>query len=306
MFTFPTKHPYFALALLAVTASIETPVALAAEPAPDDVIQLEFQETLVDAVPTSNSITVSKQTTPEQEDENGPPMVAIDDPWEGFNRSIYSFNLKADKYVLKPVASAYDIITPEPVQRGVRSFFSNLQSPVILVKELLQGRPMDSAETLGRLAVNTTVGIVWIFDPATSIGLETHKEDFGQTFAVWGWESSNYVVLPFLGPRTLRDTAGFVLGNSMSPLNQVGSDAVALGLKSLEITDMRKQQFAYDELRASALEEYALVRGVWAQKRSEQIQEGDQPQKEQTGKKSTKQCEVRKLFLARRLISRSP
>jgi len=263
--------------LVALSLVLVAPAALAAEPAPDNTMQIELPRTFVDAVPTSDSFIVSTQATSEQEDEE-PPMVAIDDPWEGFNRSIYSFNLKADKYVLKPVAVAYDKVTPEPIQRGVRSFFSNLQSPVTLVNELLQGRPLDSAQTFGRFAVNTTVGVVGIFDPATSIGLERRNEDFGQTLAVWGWENSNYVVLPLLGPRTLRDATGFVVDTPISPLSQVNSDAVALGLKSLEIADKRKQQFAYDDLRASALDEYALVRGVWAQKRNEQIQEGVQPE----------------------------
>jgi phospholipid-binding lipoprotein MlaA len=280
MFIPLTIHKYFALTLLAVTASLATTVALATEPTLNDVMQLELPETLVDAVPQSDSFTSSVQLVAEQEYEGGPPMVGIADPWEGFNRSIYSFNLKADKYVLKPVATAYNNITPEPVKHGVRNFFSNLKSPVILVNELLQGRPMNSAETLGRFAVNTTVGVVGIFDPASAIGLVRRNEDFGQTLGVWGWENSNYVVLPLLGPRTMRDVVGFVGDMPLSPLGYADGGTSA-ALQSLEIADKRVQMMPMDDLRDSAIDEYAMVRDAWSQSRNQDIKDNMQPSNQQ-------------------------
>jgi phospholipid-binding lipoprotein MlaA len=268
-----TKPAHSVLVALALTFT--SSIAMAAEHAPDSVMQIELPQTLVDAVPANDDFTaISLQ----EENDAGSPITKIDDPWESVNRSIYGFNMKADKYVLKPIATAYDKVTPEPVQQGVRNFFSNLKSPATLVNELLQGRPMDSAETLGRFAVNTTVGVVGIFDPASSIGLARRNEDFGQTFAVWGWENSNYVVLPLLGPRTLRDTAGFVGDSAISPLSQVGSDGVVIGLKSLEITDKRKQMLPLDDVRANAIDEYVMMRDAWAQGRQHEIREGTEVQ----------------------------
>ena len=262
--------------------TLVTPFVLAEEPSPDNALQIELPETLVDAVPTSDSFISSVQPTFDHNEE-GPTIVAINDPWEGYNRNIYNFNLKADKYVLRPVAVAYDTVTPKPVQYAVRNFFSNLKSPVIMVNELLQGRPMDSAETLGRFAVNTTVGIVGIFDPASAIGLEPRNEDFGQTLALWGWENSDYVVLPLLGPNTIRDFVGFIGGIPLSPTIYMDGGA-ATGMQSLEITDMRVQLMAMDEVRASAIDEYAMMRDAWSQRRRHQIQEGLQLQKNRQGR----------------------
>lgn len=152
---------------------------------------------------------------------------------------------------------------------------------MILVNELLQGRPLESAETLGRFAVNTTVGIVGVFDPASSIGLTRSSEDFGQTLAVWGWENSNYVVLPLLGPHTMRDVVGFIGDMPLSPTSYVDGGASA-GLQSLEITDMRVQMMPLDGIRASAIDEYAMMRDAWSQGRDQEIREGAQSQKEST------------------------
>lgn len=215
--------------------------------------------------------------TPAQEVAEGSADLPINDPWEGYNRSIYSFNKKADKYVIRPIAVAYDKVTPEPVQQGVRNFFSNWKSPTTLINELLQGRPLDSAKTLSRFSVNTTVGILGIFDPASAIGLERRSEDFGQTLAVWGWENSNYLVMPLLGPLTIRDVVGFIGDTPTNPMNYADGGTNA-ALQSVEITDMRKQMLPMDDLMASAIDEYAMMRDAWSAGRAKEIQEGTQTQ----------------------------
>jgi phospholipid-binding lipoprotein MlaA len=138
------------------------------------------------------------------------------------------------------------------------------------VNELLQGHPMNSAETLGRFTVNTTVGVLGVFDPASAIGLERHNEDLGQTLAVWGWENSDYVVLPLLGPQTFRDVIGFVGDMPLSPTSYVDGGTSA-ALQTVEITDMRVQMMPLDEIRASAIDEYAMMRDAWSQGRIQEI-----------------------------------
>lgn len=220
---------------------------------------------------------MADMTTPAQEIAEGSADLPINDPWEDYNRSIYSFNKKADKYVIRPIAVAYDKVTPEPVQQGVRNFFSNWKSPTTLINELLQGRPLDSAKTLSRFSVNTTVGILGIFDPASAIGLERRSEDFGQTLAVWGWENSNYLVMPLLGPLTMRDVVGFIGDTPTNPMNYADGGTNA-ALQSVEITDMRKQMLPMDDLMASAIDEYAMMRDAWSAGRAKEIQEGTQTQ----------------------------
>ena len=134
--------------------------------------------------------------------------VPQEDRWEGMNRVIYGFNDGVDRVLLKPIATGYRFITPDPVERGVRNVFGNLAYPTVIVNNLLQGKPGAAISDTGRFIVNSTVGVAGIFDVASNIGLEEHDEDFGQTLAVWGVGSGPYVVLPFLGPSTLRDAFG--------------------------------------------------------------------------------------------------
>jgi phospholipid-binding lipoprotein MlaA len=131
-----------------------------------------------------------------------------DDPWEGFNRRMYYFNAKADEYVLLPVVAGYKAITPDILEVGFSNFFSNIGEFPVFINSLLQGKPSVAVETLSRFTVNTTVGFLGFFDVATSIGLDEQNEDFGQTLGVWGVNSGPYIVLPFLGPSSLRDVTG--------------------------------------------------------------------------------------------------
>ena len=131
-----------------------------------------------------------------------------DDPWEGFNRRMYYFNAKADHYVLLPVVNGYKAITPDILESGISNFFSNLGEIPVFINSLLQAKPGIAAETFSRFAINTTVGIFGLFDVATPLGLHEQNEDFGQTLGVWGIGSGPYLVLPLLGPSSLRDATG--------------------------------------------------------------------------------------------------
>ncbi len=200
-----------------------------------------------------------------------PPVL---DPWEGFNRRVHSFNNAADSYVLRPVAVGYKKITPEPVQAGVSRFFANLAMPVTVVNQALQGRPGDAARSLGRFAVNTTVGLVGVFDPASRFGMPRGDgEDLGQTLATWGWRDSRYLVLPLLGPGTVRDALGFVGDQPLSPIAQVQSGSAAGGLQALEVVDMRTQMLPLDPIRREAFDDYQFVRDAWVQRRNHEIRQ---------------------------------
>ncbi|MBS4050215.1 MAG: VacJ family lipoprotein, partial [Methylomonas sp.] len=133
------------------------------------------------------------------------PVVTPVDPYEGFNRSMYGFNMGLDKYLLKPVADGYKFITPNFMQTGVTNFFNNLKGINVVLNDLLQGKFEQSASDLGRFTTNSTIGLLGLFDVATDLGLQQNVEDFGQTLAVWGVNQGPYLVLPVLGPTTLRD-----------------------------------------------------------------------------------------------------
>src|SRR5215470_10470772 len=127
------------------------------------------------------------------------------DPLEPVNRKIFWFNDQVDNYVLEPVATGWDWAIPHVVQRSISNFFANVRFPIDLINNLLQGKLKNSASEVGRFAVNTTVGVLGFFDPATGWGMEAHQEDFGQTLGVWGVPPGAYLVLPIVGPSNPRD-----------------------------------------------------------------------------------------------------
>ena len=193
------------------------------------------------------------------------------DPWEPFNRHVHHFNNGVDRYIAKPLARGYIAITPPPVRLGIGNFFSNLGQPVSAINALLQGRPKQAGESLGRFAVNFTVGVLGFFDPATHIGIPNRSEDFGQTLARWGWKRSRYLELPFLGPRTLRDALGNAAEAPLAPLSQIEEDRVRVFLQGLQLVDLRTNLLAADSFRAGAYDDYALTRDAWLQRRNYQI-----------------------------------
>src|SRR5690606_1664964 len=133
------------------------------------------------------------------------------DPWEPMNRRIHGFNSSLDKYTAKPIAEGYEKVIPEVMRKGVRNFSNNLRGPLHIINNLLQGKAGDGASETGRFLVNSTVGIIGLFDVASAMGMEKHNEDFGQTLAVWGVPDGPFVMIPFAGPQTLRDALAWPL-----------------------------------------------------------------------------------------------
>lgn len=145
-----------------------------------------------------------------------------DDPYEGFNRAMYTFNDTLDSYLAEPIATGYKWITPELLQTGVANVFSNMKEITVLLNDMLQGKFLQGAEDTGRFLLNTTVGLGGIFDVATELGLEKHNEDFGQTLAVWGVPTGPYLVLPILGPATFRGVPGTAFDTLANPVTYLG------------------------------------------------------------------------------------
>ena len=198
-------------------------------------------------------------------------MPASYDPWEPFNRRMHRVNNAIDRTVALPLARAYVRAVPRPVRLGVSNFFSNLGQPVSAVNALLQGKPKQAGQALGRFVVNATLGIGGIFDPASDANIPHRSEDFGQTLGVWGWENSRYLELPLFGPRTVRDAFGLVGDAPLSPTRQIDDDKARIGLQGLQLVDIRTQLMAVDRMRQGATDEYALVRDAWLQRRNYQI-----------------------------------
>lgn len=194
------------------------------------------------------------------------------DPWEGFNRRVHAFNNVVDRAVARPLATAYTNVVPRFARTGVSNFFSNLRAPVTITNQLLQGRPDDAWDSLGRFLMNSTLGLGGLFDPASRALVPRRTEDFGQTLGAWGWRSSRYVELPFFGPRTVRDVFGLAGDIPLSPIRTIEEDKVRIALQGLQLVDVRSQLLALDDIRDNAVDEYALTRDAWLQRRNYQIQ----------------------------------
>jgi phospholipid-binding lipoprotein MlaA len=184
-------------------------------------------------------------------------VVDIEDPWETFNLNMYKFNYNFDRYFFLPVVSGYEFITPTLVQKGVSNFFANVGEVRTFYNSVFQLKGKKVLITFGRFAINTTVGIGGLFDPATRFGMEAQSEDFGQTLGYWGVESGPYLVVPVLGPNTLRSAGGFAVDagiryaivGTIDPFkNTENRNIVLVGISALEAVDMRhKEKFRYYE-----------------------------------------------------------
>lgn len=204
--------------------------------------------------------------------DNGGNPAASYDPWEGFNRKVHHFNIVVDSNIARPLASGYVKVVPQFARTGISNFFNNLRAPLTITNQLLQGRPDDAWDSLGRFLMNTTLGIGGLFDPASKAMVPRRSEDFGQTLGVWGWRPSRYVELPFFGPRTVRDVFGLAGDLPLSPMRTIDDNTVRLGLQGLQLVDTRAQLMALDDIRDSAVDEYALTRDAWLQRRNYQIE----------------------------------
>jgi phospholipid-binding lipoprotein MlaA len=196
------------------------------------------------------------------------------DPFERVNRATYRFNDAVDRAVLKPVAKGYQRIAPQFVETGVGNFMDNLGYPVVLANELLQGKLGPALNDTGRLLLNTTLGIGGLLDPASAAGLDKNDEDFGQTLGKWGVPSGAYLVLPFLGPSTVRDGFGLAVDQFADPRTYIEEDEVRLPIQGLRIIDRRARLLSLEETLNQAYDRYAFLRNAYLQRREYLVTDG--------------------------------
>ena len=204
------------------------------------------------------------------------------DPLEPMNRSISKFNDVLDDNVMKPVATGYRDYTPQPVQTGVSNFFRNLSDVFSTLNNGLQLKGRDTAESLMRVVVNTTIGIYGIFDVATPIGLQRHPEDFGQTLGYWGVPDGPYLVLPVFGPSTVRDASVLPLELSLDPVSRHDVTAERNVAVTTRIVDKRASLLKTTNLLSdAAIDKYSFTRDGYLQFRRNQVYDGNPPDEDQ-------------------------
>lgn len=199
-----------------------------------------------------------------------------EDPWEGFNEKMFWFNREVlDRYVLKPVATAWDFILPDPVQRGVHNFFDNLAVVRRVVNNGLQAKPMGAATELARFTINSTIGLVGFFDVAKdAFGIEQRDEDTGQTFGVWGAGPGPYLVLPLLPPLTVRDGIGYAFDAAMTPYTYFipwWGTVAATGTSTVNERSLNLDRF--ERVAESTVDLYGAVRNGYLQRRAAAIKQ---------------------------------
>jgi phospholipid-binding lipoprotein MlaA len=206
----------------------------------------------------------------------GPQAADPRDPFEKFNRAMFGFNDAVDRVALKPAATAYKRVLPQFVQTGVNNFFGNLADLWTGANNVLQGKPKDGFSDFGRFALNTTVGLLGFVDVASDAGLQKHNEDFGQTLGAWGVPSGPYLMLPLLGPSTVRDTAVLPLdfaGDPWTHKEPVRWRNVGIGVRAI---DQRASVLdASNLMEEAALDRYEFIRDGFLQRRESRIFDGD-------------------------------
>jgi phospholipid-binding lipoprotein MlaA len=205
-----------------------------------------------------------------------PPERNID-PLEPFNRGVWAFNEAIDGAVLKPLATVYDRYTPEVIRLIVGNVLSNLLDPYIAANNLLQGKPGAAASDVGRFLLNSTFGFFGFGDPASDIGLQKHREDFGQTLGVWGVPTGPYLVLPVFGPSNVRDGIGFGVDYVAAVANRFDNVGLRNTLTGVGLMESRARLLPADRMLADALDRYLLVRDGFLQRRRSLVYDGDPP-----------------------------
>jgi phospholipid-binding lipoprotein MlaA len=201
------------------------------------------------------------------------------DPLERVNRKVFWLNDTLDVYVLEPVATGWDRIAPEPVQRSISNFFYNVRFPIVAANDLLQGKVKATATDIARFMINTTFGVAGFFDLAGSWGLERHVEDFGQTLGYWGVPPGPYLVLPVLGPSNPRDTVGIAADAAIAIESYFINFYILLGARAVDGVNTRAQLL--DQVRnakSASLDYYGFVRNAYIQRRIALINDGTEVQ----------------------------
>jgi phospholipid-binding lipoprotein MlaA len=202
------------------------------------------------------------------------------DRFERTNRAIYRFNDALDRGIGKPVAKGYVKVTPAPVRAGLANFFRNLTYPTVMVNDLLQLKIKSFAADTARLVVNTTIGIGGLFDPASHLGMRAGNEDFGQTLGRWGVPPGPYVMLPIIGPSTVRDTVGFVGDQFTDPKTYIKDDATYYGLTLMTLVDQRAELLATEDVLDRSYDPYSFIRNAYLQRREYLVKDGNVPEEE--------------------------
>jgi len=203
------------------------------------------------------------------------------DPWERVNRGTQRFNDAIDRAVLKPAATGYRRHVPQPVRTGIGNLLGHLAFPTTIVNDLLQLKLRDTAADIGRFLLNSTLGIGGLLDPATRVGIRRNDEDFGQTLGRWGMPAGPYVVLPLLGPSTLRDTPALAVDSQTDLRVRLDLDTgsrIVLGV--LSALDRRADLLPADQTLERAFDRYAFIRNAWLQRREYLVRDGDVAEQE--------------------------
>ena len=206
------------------------------------------------------------------------PVVAKPDPYETMNRAFFTFNDKLDTYLFKPIAQFYNAVIPKPLNAGIHNVFNNLGETSTIANDILQGHLRQTANDSWRLIINTTIGVGGLFDVATRMNLPYYSNDFGLTLAAWGYQTSNYLVIPFLGPATIRDGIGWPIDYyAFTVYPYIQPQSTQNYIYVLNMLDRRAQllkvQSVMDEV---ALDKYVFVRDAYYQRRDYQITQNQQ------------------------------
>ncbi|PCJ03231.1 MAG: vacJ like lipofamily protein [Alphaproteobacteria bacterium] len=198
--------------------------------------------------------------------------ITIYDPMEEQNRQVMAFNMAVDKAIINPVVEGYRTVTPRPARSGIRNFLRNLRSPITLANQILQGDVSGACNVMLRVTINTSIGLGGLFDVAGYEGIEYEPEDFGQTLAVWGVEHGPYMVVPFIGPSSLRDYGGYFADTFADPLRwhlfNTNQELLYTGKYVVDYLDIRDSlKDTLDDLESNSIDYYAAIRSTYYQHR---------------------------------------
>lgn len=206
----------------------------------------------------------------------------IADPFQGFNKVVFKFNDAADQAVMRPIASGYRTVVPQPARTGLKNFLRNLRAPVNFTNEVLQGDLTGAGTVLTRTTVNTLIGVGGLIDVAAIEGIPYEQEDFGQTLAVWGVDHGAYLVLPLMGPSSMRDGTGMMVDHVFDPLNwyfynvRPTNEGWAFGRMAAEGLVKREELLdVLDDLRRNSFDYYAAMRSAYVQRRDAMVRDSD-------------------------------
>jgi phospholipid-binding lipoprotein MlaA len=209
------------------------------------------------------------------------------DPFEGFNRGAYNFNKSIDKHLFNPIAEVYDALLPKVVNEGVNNIFSNMNDISVIANDILQFKIGQAFSDLARFVLNSSLGLAGFFDVSTKMGLAKHREDFGQSLARWGFDSGPFLVIPLLGPTTLRNATSLIVdGVLLSPTTYIRDTGYSSGLMALQYIDFKADLLSTSELLGiAAVDEYGFLKSVFLQYRDNLVYdrgEDDIPEVEST------------------------